>query len=265
MNSDIILPLSITGNIILVERICLNFETDNVESIYSFGYILSLYPELKKFQTIRDFIGIVERNLGIGSIESLILIHVFGRNFDEKEKFFDEFKSKNVFPSIYFHTEAHINGCRNFWFDHYFAPNNCWRSLSLNDEFICKNEVKGRVKICKKLLLSLETRADGHQFKTYSIINSLIFTAHSALSHIYNYLNINGKKRQYLFELRAYVCLEFSIDEFKEKVTVFNGETNIEMLIYYAIGRLFMKYFGPDGISKIYSLHSVEFHFRPNI
>ena len=59
---EIILPLRISNNLAVVVAICLQLEGLDVESIYTFAYILKLYPALRSLKRIREHYAKVERS-----------------------------------------------------------------------------------------------------------------------------------------------------------------------------------------------------------
>lgn len=52
--ADMSLPLQISGNLAIVEIICLQLDGLDVESLYTFAYILKLYPALRSLKKIRE-------------------------------------------------------------------------------------------------------------------------------------------------------------------------------------------------------------------
>ena len=80
---EIILPLRISNNLAVVEAICLQLDGLDVESIYTFAYILRLYPALLSLKKIQEHYAKVERRLG--NVDGVIYLHLITSNIHEKE------------------------------------------------------------------------------------------------------------------------------------------------------------------------------------
>ena len=82
------LPFAISNNCVIVEAICLQLNEIDVETIYTLGYILKLYPSLRSLKSISKHCSDIQQRLGnAAEIDSVIHLHLLTSNVSYKRIF----------------------------------------------------------------------------------------------------------------------------------------------------------------------------------